>query len=472
MDEPKNAGSAAAAYAAALRAAVHGFTARGGTQKEIAVGAHVAPATLSRYLSGERVAPHHFIAALDTFLAERGLPLAAGVREELTRLCGRAHEASRSPAVQLAHLKEELVRIREEKQAGEAELTALKQRAEQLAVELEQALEQARHAESGRAVLEGRVERQDKQLRDAQSYTRGLEAELTAQHDQVLLVQREVEVLRRQNQILLEEAPAGSHDRVEDAVPVVSTQVANVEADKDSSRPSMPDLSASTFKPLTPARPVSRPGLGHADTQEEFTAQLKALRARAGGDVLWSIERLAHLSRDKPWPAPGSSPRADLVRMERWFTLGIFPVDWLRLERVLRGMHATTDEIGNFANSHHRIVKASPARPADVVTAGLTLTGLTAIGLGTAAVFQNGVSGLAKTLTALGALLVSFLIWSAAANVTIPDPDQQDSPKRAWPTLLATVGGPLILLTAVIVPLATGTTNPWGHWLADLIGLL
>ncbi|WP_158754881.1 hypothetical protein [Streptomyces sp. NRRL F-2580] len=207
MDEPKNAGSAAAAYAAGLRAAVHGFTARGGTQKEIAVGAHIAPATLSRYLSSERVAPHHFIAALDTFLAERGLPLAAGVREELTRLCGRAHEASRSPAVQLAHLKEELLRIREEKQAGEAELTVLKQRAEQLAVELEQALEQARHAEAGWAVLEGRVERQDKQLRDAQSYTRGLEAELTAQHDQVLLVQREVEVLRRQNKTLLEETP-------------------------------------------------------------------------------------------------------------------------------------------------------------------------------------------------------------------------------------------------------------------------
>ncbi|MFF3087672.1 hypothetical protein ACFVRB_21860 [Streptomyces nojiriensis] len=471
MDEPKNAGPAAAAYAAALRAAIHGFTARGGTQKEIAVGAHVAPATLSRYLSGERVAPHHFIAALDTFLAERGLPLAAGVREELTQLCGRAHEASRSPAVQLAHLKEELVRIREEKQAGEAELTALKKHAEQLAVELEQALEQARHAESGRAVLEGRVERQDKQLRDAQSYTRGLEAELTAQHDQVLLVQREVEVLRRQNKTLLEETPAGSDSPVADAVSVVSTQVTGAEADGESSRSSAPDLSASTFKPLTPARPATRPLLGYADTQEEFTAQLKALRARAGGDVLWSTERLAHLSQNKPWPAPGSTPRADLVRMERWFTLGIFPGNWIHLERVLRGMHATTEEIGNFAVSHHRIVKASPARPADVVAAGLTLTGLTVIGLIAAAVFQNNMSGLAKTLTALGALLVSFIIWAVAANVTIPDPDLQDSPKRAWPADLATLGSPFILLAAVIVPLATGT-NRWGHWLANLIGLL
>ncbi|MFD5890572.1 hypothetical protein ACFWHQ_32000 [Streptomyces sp. NPDC060334] len=53
--------------------------------------------------------------------------------------------------------------------------------------------------------------------------------------------------------------------------------------------------------------------------------------------------------------------------------------------------------------------------------------------------------------------------------MTIPDPGQQHSPKRVWPTLL---GGPLVLLAAVIVPLTTGTTNPWGHWLADVIGLL
>ncbi|MFJ5812134.1 hypothetical protein [Streptomyces sp. NPDC093093] len=411
MDEPKNAGPAAAAYAAALRAAVRGFTAGGGTQKEIAVGAHVAPATLSRYLSGERVAPHRFVAALDAFLAERGLPLAAGVREELTRLCGRAHEASRSPAVQLAHLKEELLRIRAEKQAGEAELTALKQRAEQLAVELEQALAQARHAESDRAVLEGRVEWKDKQLRDAQSYTRGLEAELTAQHDQVLLVQREVEVLRRQNKTLLEEVPAGSDSPVaDDAVSVLSTQVTSAVAEGESSGASAPDLSASTFKPLTPARPATRPVLGHADSQEEFTAQLRALRARAGGDVLWSIERLARLNRDTSTPVFGSPPRADLVRMERWFTLGIFPNDWIHLERVLRGLHATTEEIGNFANSQHRIVKASPARPADVVAAGLTLTGLTVIGLVTAAVFHNDASGLAKTLTALG------VCWSPSSS--------------------------------------------------------
>lgn len=74
MGEPKAVGLAAAAYAAALRAAVHGFTMQGGTQKEIAVAAHVAPATLSRYLSGDRVAPPTFVARLDSFLAERAGP--------------------------------------------------------------------------------------------------------------------------------------------------------------------------------------------------------------------------------------------------------------------------------------------------------------------------------------------------------------------------------------------------------------
>ncbi|MFD3777940.1 helix-turn-helix domain-containing protein [Streptomyces sp. NPDC058612] len=52
MDEPRAAGPAAA-----LRTAVSGFTAYGGTQREIAVAVHVSPAALSRYVSGERIPP-------------------------------------------------------------------------------------------------------------------------------------------------------------------------------------------------------------------------------------------------------------------------------------------------------------------------------------------------------------------------------------------------------------------------------
>ncbi|WP_405760797.1 hypothetical protein [Streptomyces sp. NBC_00045] len=252
MDEQRAVGPAAAAYAAALRAAVSGFTAQGGTQREIAVAAHVAPATLSRYLSGERIAPHGFVASLDAFLTERERPLGDGVRERLEGLCGRAHEASRSPAVQLEHLKQELARVRGEKRAGGGELAALKTHADQLAGELERALERARRAETERGLLVRRVDEQEQKLQSAQSYTRQLQAELTAQHDQVVLVQREVEVLRRQNKTLLDENTATtSSERLEGAVPAVSTQAGEGEAEQNA-RPSLPprDVPTSTFKPL------------------------------------------------------------------------------------------------------------------------------------------------------------------------------------------------------------------------------
>ncbi|MFD3762426.1 hypothetical protein [Streptomyces sp. NPDC058622] len=231
MDEPRAAGPAAA-----LRTAVSGFTAYGGTQREIAVAVHVSPAALSRYVSGERIAPHHFLVALDAFLTDRRRPLEAGVRERLEELCGRAHEASRSPAVQLAHLKEELARVRAEKQAGVAELAVLKSHADQLADELAQALERARQAEAKGGVLERRVTAQDSQLQDAHTYARRLRAELTAQHDQVVLVQREVETLRRQNQTLLDESTttsAAAGRPLADAVPAVSTQAAETQAEAE-----------------------------------------------------------------------------------------------------------------------------------------------------------------------------------------------------------------------------------------------
>lgn len=227
MDAAKGVGPEAATYAAALRAAVHEFTTQGGTQREIAVATHVAPATLSRYLSGERIAPSGYVAALEIFLAQRGRPMATDTRSRLDELCGLAHQASGSPAVQLAHLKEELARIRKEKTAGKAELAALKKHADQLAAELRQAVDEARHLEQGRLKLQERVADQDKNLDHAQSYTRQLQAELTALQEQVVLIQHEVKILRRQNKGLLEEqttAPApGTH--VKATVSGASTQV-------------------------------------------------------------------------------------------------------------------------------------------------------------------------------------------------------------------------------------------------------
>ncbi|WP_405689422.1 helix-turn-helix domain-containing protein [Streptomyces sp. NBC_01185] len=223
MGTAKGIGPEAAAYATALRAVVHGFTGRGGTQREIADSVHVSQAALSRYLSGERIAPRSFIAALEAFLAREARPLGAEVRARLDELCGLAHQASRSPAVQLAYLKGELARVQAKKNAGEAELAALQEHADQL----EQALRQARRSEEERRALEERVAGQANSLQHAETYTRQLQAELTTLQEQVVLIQREVKVLRRQNNILVEEegtAAPGSGPQVETAVSGVSTQ--------------------------------------------------------------------------------------------------------------------------------------------------------------------------------------------------------------------------------------------------------
>ncbi|OEJ56769.1 hypothetical protein BGM19_00560 [Streptomyces agglomeratus] len=153
------------AYAAALREAVADFTAQGGTQRAIAQAVHIAPATLSRYLSGDRVAPREFLNALRAYLGEQGRPLETDLHKRLDALCGKAHAASGSPAVQLAQLKEELGRLRAQQeqaqQVAETRLAGLEEQADRLARDLEQALERAQSAEGARRLLEDRVQEQD-----------------------------------------------------------------------------------------------------------------------------------------------------------------------------------------------------------------------------------------------------------------------------------------------------------------------
>ncbi|MFE2147956.1 helix-turn-helix domain-containing protein [Streptomyces sp. NPDC059456] len=185
-----------------------GFTATGGTQKAMADALHISPAALSRYLSGDRIAPRETLRAMQSFLAARGLPLTRQVWEELDALCGQAHLASGSPAVQLAHLKEELTRLRGEhehaQQVAEARLTGLGERASRLAERLEEALDRARTAEGARQILQAQVTGQDKGLLQAQGYIQQMEAELTRQREQARRLQQEVGVLREQNRRLVE----------------------------------------------------------------------------------------------------------------------------------------------------------------------------------------------------------------------------------------------------------------------------
>ncbi|WP_179894335.1 helix-turn-helix transcriptional regulator [Streptomyces sp. or20] len=478
MALPKDTGPGVA-YAAGLRAALKDFTAHGGTQKELAAAAHISPATLSRYLSGERIAPAAFLTSLNAFLTGRGRPLGEEVRVELEELCGQAHEASRSPAVQLVRLQQELARVREEKQAGEAELSLLKTHADQLAEQLRQALEEARRAEADRSAMVVRVNDQDKRLGDAQLYTRRLQAELTAQHNEVVRVQREVEVLRRQNQQLLAEdsAHTPADDQLVDVVPGVSTQADKAGASAADTATEGPP---STSKPRVP-----RPGpvLGHATTQKAFSAELKKLRAWAGGDVLWSVERMARVSRGKPWPMHGDPPREDRVLMARWFDLGTFPDNWKLLEPVIRALGASPTEVSAFHASFHQhgikrekaqadhTAKVYPVRAptaSDVMEAVLLLAAITMIGLGTTAVLQSDTeSGIAKTLTVVGALTASLVIWVTGLIRALPP----NAPHAAGPRFSILIGSPLALATSVILPFVTGS-NEWGHWTAGLIGLL
>ncbi|WP_326701905.1 hypothetical protein OG909_32905 (plasmid) [Streptomyces sp. NBC_01754] len=202
----------AAAYAAALREAVGGFTARGGTQRTIASAAHIAPATLSRYLSGERVAPRGFLQSLRSFLAEQGQPLDAETYARLDGLCGMAHAASGSPAVQLLQLRDEIARLGEEQgrahHIAETRLAELEAQTSLLARQLQEALD--------------RVEKQNESLRHAQDYTHQIEAELAEQQEQAHLLRQEVSVLREQNRRLVEEQTG--------TLPEVSTQASHTEA--------------------------------------------------------------------------------------------------------------------------------------------------------------------------------------------------------------------------------------------------
>lgn len=202
----------AATYAAALREALGGFTTGGGTQRAIATAVHVAPATLSRYLSGERVAPRGFLQSLRSFLIEQGQPLDAETYARLDGLCAMAHAASGSPAVQLIQCMDEIARLREEQdqaqQIAEDRLAELEAQTSRLARQLEEALD--------------RVVKQNESLRHAQDYTHQIEAELAEQSEQARLLRQEVEVLRKQNRRLVEEQ--------QESVPEVSTQASHTEA--------------------------------------------------------------------------------------------------------------------------------------------------------------------------------------------------------------------------------------------------
>ncbi|WP_327180402.1 hypothetical protein OG599_35050 (plasmid) [Streptomyces sp. NBC_01335] len=221
MDGTENEGVPAKAYAGALREAVAGYLAAGGTQRAIADAVPVAYSTVSRYLSGDRILNAADLPKLRSFLAEQGHPMDDQAYGRLENLCRAAHAASGSPATQLAQIQIDLARLTEEHSKA---LTELGDQAARL-TELEDQAARLAELEDQGARLSGqleqaldRIEKQNRKLQHAQDYTRQIEAELADQQEQARLLRGEVDVLREQNRRLIEEQ-----------VPAVSTQVSSDE---------------------------------------------------------------------------------------------------------------------------------------------------------------------------------------------------------------------------------------------------
>ncbi|MER7828070.1 hypothetical protein ABTX85_36560 [Streptomyces sp. NPDC096097] len=205
-------GTAAYVYATALRKALDGYLASGGTQKDLAKALGTSPTSITRHLQGERITPRKQLRAIKAYLEAQGVPCPDEVWAELEELCSQAHLASDSPAVQRDHFKEELARACAEHQRArwdaEKQLHGLEQRADRLAEDLRQALARAQRAERTRRILQERVTVQDQSLRKAGDYARGIEDELAQEKKQSGLARTEADVLREQNRRLFEEKPA------------------------------------------------------------------------------------------------------------------------------------------------------------------------------------------------------------------------------------------------------------------------
>ncbi|MET9707747.1 hypothetical protein [Streptomyces griseus] len=237
------AGSEARRYGEALKAAVQAvLDRRAASQREIAKEAHVSPTAVSRYFSGERVAPDGFVDSLAAFASRHGQPLAPKAREELHRL-RRTAEAAGPVATRLRHAQEQIEQLKKKLAAAEAtalgshdtavlealewvrgdtaqQLVTLEGRLEELTEELALEKRRVRVLEAERNQLRVTVREQGQQLADAGELVRGMNADLERQEEEIQQLRLEVEVLR------------GQLGRIsqEETVPGAATQLSDVSA--------------------------------------------------------------------------------------------------------------------------------------------------------------------------------------------------------------------------------------------------
>lgn len=237
------AGSEARRYGEALKAAVQAVLDSGAaSQREIAREAHVSPTAVSRYLSGERIAPDGFVDSLAAVASRHGQPLAPEGREELHRLRRAAEEAG-PVSTRLRHAQEQIEQLKKKLAAAEAtalgshdtavlealewvrgdtaqQLVTVEGRLEELTEELALEKRRVRVLEAERNQLRVTVREQGQQLADAGELVRSMNADLERQEEELQQLRLEVEVLRGQLSRIGEE----------NAVPGVATQPSDVSA--------------------------------------------------------------------------------------------------------------------------------------------------------------------------------------------------------------------------------------------------
>ncbi|GGS26922.1 hypothetical protein GCM10010252_77300 [Streptomyces aureoverticillatus] len=251
-------GGEAQAYAAALRAVLQPVFDQGVTQRSLATEVHVVASTVTRYLTGERIAPKEFVDQCAVFLSTHQVLLAPSELERLHGLRRAAQAASSSAEIRLLHTKEEIdqlkaalaaARLSHEKSTalaireaveqvrleGSRQLAAIEQqlttvRAELLAelasVQQELTAEQqrAQRLQAENNQLREPVRAQEGQLEHAREYVREMSAELAQKEEELArkkeelrFQQQQTKVLRAQVQQLSaaeEEAVSGSATQV------------------------------------------------------------------------------------------------------------------------------------------------------------------------------------------------------------------------------------------------------------------
>ncbi|MFI1532328.1 hypothetical protein [Streptomyces griseus] len=304
------AGSEARRYGEALKAAVQAVLDSGAaSQREIAREAHVSPTAVSRYFSGERIAPDGFVDSLAAFASRHGQPLDPKAREELHRL-RRTAEAAGPISTRLRHAQEQIEQLKKKLAAAEAtalgshdtavlealewvrgdtaqQLVTVEGRLKELTEELALEKRRVRVLEAERNQLRVTVREQGQQLADAGELVRSMNADLERQEEELQQLRLEVEVLRGQL----------GRIREEEAVPGAATQLSDVSTRHGSHSAEQTETASARSGPARGSRSAPRKEPGGRPEQMPDVAPPNPAAAAAQKDkprvrLVWPLEPL------------------------------------------------------------------------------------------------------------------------------------------------------------------------------------